>query len=123
MTSSPIPECVLHLFQAHSCAEGDMVLQMDLGACPHAHSAKLKTEYETSMAAASDPNSTAEMKYTLQDLVAMRTEYERNIMSFVDDCDRRIRAAQRRLEKTPEENNKTTSLVSEPIATMSVCSC
>lgn len=33
------------------------------------------------------------------------------IMSFVDECDRRIRAAQRRLEKTPEENNRTTALV------------
>lgn len=32
-------------------------------------------------------------------------------MSFVDECDRRIRAAQRRLEKTPEENNRTTALV------------
>ena len=120
MTSSPTPECVLHLDKAQWCAEADLIAQMDLGACPHAHSAKLKTEYETSMSAASDPNSTAEMKYTLQDLVAMRTEYERNIMSFVDDCDRRIRAAQRRLEKTPEENNKTTSLVSEPTATMSI---
>lgn len=84
---------------------------MDLGACPHAHSAKLKTEYEDALKAASDPTSTAEMKYTLSDLIAMRTEYERNIVSFVDDCDRRIRAAQRRLEKTPEENNKTTALV------------
>jgi hypothetical protein len=34
------------------------------------------------------------------------------ILGFVDECDRRIRAAQRRLEKTPEENNRTTALVS-----------
>jgi len=84
---------------------------MDLGACPHAHQAKLKSEYEAAFKEATDPTSTAEMKYTFQDLMGLRNEYERNIMSFVDDCDRRIRAAQRRLEKTPEENNKTTALV------------
>ena len=39
-------------------------------------------------------------------------EYEANIFAFVDECDRRIRAAHRRLEKTPEENAKTTNLVS-----------
>lgn len=33
------------------------------------------------------------------------------IFGFVEECDRRIRAAQRRLEKTPEENNRTTNLV------------
>jgi hypothetical protein len=38
-------------------------------------------------------------------------EYENNIFSFVDECDRRIKAAHRRLEKTPEENAKTTNLV------------
>jgi len=31
----------------------------------------------------------------------------------VDECDRRIRTAQRRLEKTPEENAKTTNLMRE----------
>lgn len=33
-------------------------------------------------------------------------------MNFVGECDRRIAAAHRRLEKTPEENNRTTALVS-----------
>ena len=42
----------------------------------------------------------------------MRREYENNILGFVEECDRRIRAAQKRLEKTPEENNRTTALVS-----------
>lgn len=42
---------------------------------------------------------------------AMRREYENNILGFVEECDRRIRAAQKRLEKTPEENNRTTALV------------
>jgi RNA-binding protein Luc7-like 2 len=87
---------------------------MDLGQCPHTHSGKLKSEYDAAIKAALDPTSTAEMKYTLQDLVSIRNEYERNILAFVDECDRRIRAAQRRLEKTPEENNKTTSLVRLP---------
>lgn len=32
-------------------------------------------------------------------------------MGFVAECDRRIAAAHRRLEKTPEENNRTTALV------------
>lgn len=32
-------------------------------------------------------------------------------MNFVGECDRRIQAAHRRLEKTPEENNRTTALV------------
>ena len=40
-------------------------------------------------------------------------EYESNIFAFVDECDRRIRAAHRRLEKTPEENAKTTNLMRE----------
>ena len=46
-----------------------------------------------------------------------QTEYESNIFAFVDECDRRIRAAHRRLEKTPEENAKTTNLVRRMIAT------
>ena len=40
-------------------------------------------------------------------------EYEA-IFTFVDECDRRIRAAHRQLEKTSEENAKTTNLVSLP---------
>lgn len=42
------------------------------------------------------------------------------IMAFVDECDRRIRAAQRRLEKTPEENNRTTALVRITVTTLLV---
>lgn len=33
------------------------------------------------------------------------------IFAFIDECDRRIRAAHRRLDKTPEENKRTTDLV------------
>jgi len=32
----------------------------------------------------------------------------------VDECDRRIRGSQRKLEKTPEENRKTVDLVRVP---------
>lgn len=85
--------------------------QMDLGACPHSHQAKLKKEYETEFKLAANRKSERDAHYQLQELVSMRNEYERNLMGFVDDCDRRIRMSQRRLEKTPEENNKTTALV------------
>ena len=75
---------------------------MDLGACPKSHTERLKTEY------------TAAKQATPSDPVFARfqKEYESNIFVFVDECDRRIRAAHRRLEKTPEENAKTTNLVS-----------
>lgn len=84
---------------------------MDLGACPHTHSKKLKDDYERAREAATSSTNTEDLKYTLPELDSLMAEYERNIFGFVDECDRRIRAAQRRLEKTPEENNKTTALV------------
>lgn len=74
---------------------------MDLGACPKSHTERLKTEYLAAKAASpSDPT-----------FARFQKEYEANIFQFVDECDRRIRAAHRRLEKTPEENAKTTNLV------------
>ena len=78
------------------------IQKMDLGACPKSHTERLKTEYLAAKAAnPSDPTFSRFQK-----------EYEANIFQFVDECDRRIRAAHRRLEKTPEENAKTTNLVS-----------
>jgi hypothetical protein len=74
---------------------------MDLGACPKSHTDRLKQEFLE--AHANDPNDPRFNRF--------QEEYERNIFVFVDDCDRRIRAAHRRLEKTPEENAKTTNLV------------
>ena len=75
--------------------------KMDLGACPKSHTERLKTEF------------LAAKEATPQDPIFHRfqMEYEANIFAFVDECDRRIRAAHRRLEKTPEENAKTTNLV------------
>ncbi|KZV73453.1 putative U1 snRNP protein [Peniophora sp. CONT] len=77
--------------------------KMDLGACPKSHTERLKTEFDA--ARAKDPNDELFKRF--------QTEYENNIFSFVDECDRRIRTAQRRLEKTPEENAKTTNLMRE----------
>ena len=74
---------------------------MDLGACPKSHTERLKTDYNAAKEA--NPNDPIFARFQL--------EYESNIFSFVDECDRRIRAAHRRLEKTPEENAKTTNLV------------
>ncbi|KAJ7709697.1 hypothetical protein B0H17DRAFT_1124244 [Mycena rosella] len=77
--------------------------KMDLGACPKSHTERLKTDYN----AAKEANPTDPIFNRFQ------LEYESNIFSFVDECDRRIRAAHRRLEKTPEENAKTTNLMRE----------
>ena len=86
---------------------------MDLGACPHTHLARLKEEFNQAYKlVTTDTESTADLQYTLAELNSLKAEYERNINSFVDDCDRRIRTAQKRLEKTPEENNRSTALVS-----------
>ena len=74
---------------------------MDLGACPKSHTERLKTEFLAAREA--DPNNPIFHRFQM--------EYESNIFAFVDECDRRIRAAHRRLEKTPEENAKTTNLV------------
>lgn len=74
---------------------------MDLGACPKSHTERLKTEFLAAKEAT--PNDPIFNRFQM--------EYESNIFAFVDECDRRIRAAHRRLEKTPEENAKTTNLV------------
>jgi seryl-tRNA synthetase len=76
---------------------------MDLGACPKSHTDRLKTDYTAAREKnPSDPR-----------FQQFQQEYENNIFAFVDECDRRIKAAHRRLEKTPEENAKTTNLMRE----------
>lgn len=77
--------------------------KMDLGACPKSHTERLKSEFLT----AREANPTDPIFHKFQ------MEYEANIFAFVDECDRRIRSAHRRLEKTPEENAKTTNLMRE----------
>jgi hypothetical protein len=74
---------------------------MDLGPCPKAHTEKLKADFNQEKK--DNPNNPR--------IASFQAEYEHNIREFVEECDRRIRAAHRRLEKTPEENAKTTNLV------------
>ncbi|KAI9600225.1 hypothetical protein H4Q26_000002 [Puccinia striiformis f. sp. tritici PST-130] len=89
-------------------------LKNGLGACAKTHSQKLKGEYEAALKRneSDDPEESTEI-VSPQELQSMRREYENNILGFVEECDRRIRAAQKRLEKTPEENNRTTALMRE----------
>ena len=74
---------------------------MDLGACPKSHTDRLKQEFNE--AKAKDPSDPRFSRF--------QSEYESNIFSFVDECDRRIKAAERKLEMTPGESAKTTDLV------------
>jgi RNA-binding protein Luc7-like 2 len=74
---------------------------MDLGPCPKAHQEKLALAFNAAKEANPyDPR-----------VVAIESEWQRSIHEFVDECDRKINMSQRRLEKTPEENAKTTALV------------
>ncbi|KAF8526182.1 small nuclear ribonucleoprotein [Hysterangium stoloniferum] len=77
--------------------------KMDLGPCPKSHTERLKNEFIAERE--KDPNNPIFARF--------QQEYESNLFAFVDECDRRIRAAHRRLEKTPEENAKTTNLMRE----------
>ena len=74
---------------------------MDLGPCPRSHSDRILKQFQEHVAA--KPNDTR--------VAAFRQEHENALFGFVDDCDRRIRGSQRKLEKTPEENRKTVDLV------------
>ncbi|AGV14612.1 small nuclear ribonucleoprotein, variant [Cryptococcus neoformans var. grubii H99] len=77
--------------------------KMDLGPCPKVHSDRILKQFrEHAEANPNDPR-----------LSAFRQEHENSLYSFVEDCDRRIRASQRKLEKTPEENRKTVDLMRE----------
>lgn len=73
--------------------------KQDLGQCPKVHSEPLKTEYE----ALSDRE---KQRYGFD------YDYMRDLQKYIDDCNRRIEAAQKRLEKTPDEIRQTNVLVS-----------
>lgn len=75
---------------------------MDIGPCPKTHSDTILKQFQE--AQATNPNDPR--------FGAYKQEHENNLFGFVDDCDRRIRGSQRKLEKTPEENRKTVDLVS-----------
>lgn len=70
--------------------------KQDLGPCPKVHSEPLKTEYD-----ASPDKSKFGFEY----------DYMRDMQKHIDDCNRRIDIAQRRLEKTPDEIRQTNNLV------------
>ena len=70
--------------------------KQDLGPCPKVHSESLKGEYDAS-----------------QDKAKFGFEYDymRDMQKYIDECNRRIDAAQKRLEKTPDEIRQTNDLV------------
>ena len=70
--------------------------KMDLGACPKSHTERLKTEFLAAREAnPSDPI-----------FARFQTEYESNIFAFVDECDRRIRAAHTGGWKRPQRRTR-----------------
>ena len=73
--------------------------KQDLGPCPKVHSEGLKAEYD---AASEEQKAHWGFKY----------DYIRDMQKYIDECDRRIQSAERRLEKTPDEIRQTNSLVS-----------
>ncbi|GAA6027064.1 hypothetical protein JCM8097_006082 [Rhodosporidiobolus ruineniae] len=83
--------------------------KMDLGPCAKTHSVKLKNEYEALLKKAEEEKDEHQIKV----FNTFKMNYEQVILGFVGECDRRIAAAHRRLEKTPEENNRTTALMRE----------
>ncbi|GAA5940992.1 Luc7p [Sporobolomyces koalae] len=83
--------------------------KMDLGPCPKNHSAKLKSEYNDLLKKAETEKDDKQVRI----LNTFKANYEQVIYHFIEECNRRISAAQRRLEKTPEENNRTTALMRE----------
>lgn len=70
----------------------------DVGPCPKVHAEPLKTEYES----LSEP---ARQK------LGFEHDYVRDLQKYIDECNRWIETAQRRLEKTPDEIRQTNVLL------------
>ncbi|GAA5878395.1 hypothetical protein JCM16303_002758 [Sporobolomyces ruberrimus] len=83
--------------------------KMDLGPCPKNHSTKLRTEYQELCKKAEQEGDEKQVLI----FNTFKANYEQIIYHFIEECNRRISSAQRRLEKTPEENNRTTALMRE----------
>ncbi|KAJ1032992.1 hypothetical protein NDA16_000271 [Ustilago loliicola] len=64
--------------------------KVDLGPCPKSHTPKYKDEYRKALASG-------------ERFPDFEREHENNILSFINDIDRKIAANKRRLEQTPEE--------------------
>lgn len=74
--------------------------RQDMGICPKTHSEGLKAEYEAA-------DEAQKRKWGFE------FDYLRDMQRYIDDCDYKIDAAQRRLEKTAEEVRQTNALVSD----------
>ena len=73
--------------------------RQDIGQCPRVHAEGLKTEYEA-------------LPEREKQRLGFEYDYVRDLQKYIDECNRRIDAAQRRLEKTPDEIRQTNVLVS-----------
>jgi hypothetical protein len=72
--------------------------KQDLGQCPRVHNEALKAEYEA-------------LPERERQRYGFEYDYMRDLQKYIDECNRRIDAAQRRLEKTPDEIRQTNVLV------------
>ncbi|KAL6863695.1 U1 snRNP splicing complex subunit [Trichoderma novae-zelandiae] len=72
--------------------------KQDIGPCPKVHAEGLKAEYEAL-------SEREKHKYGFE------YDYMRDLQKYIDECNRRIDAAQRRLEKTPDEIRQTNALL------------
>ncbi|KAK9476171.1 hypothetical protein V1514DRAFT_337644 [Lipomyces japonicus] len=74
--------------------------KQDLGLCPKIHSEGMKAEYQRE-------------KEKGRDFTNFEIDYLRDVEKYILDCSRRIDAAQRRLERTPDEIAQTSSLLKD----------
>ena len=74
--------------------------KQDLGMCPKVHSDALKAEFE----GLAPPE---KLKYGFE------YDYMRDLQKYIDECNRRIEIAQRRLDKTPDEIRQTNALLKQ----------
>lgn len=72
--------------------------KQDLGPCPKVHSDPLKDQYQS---ATPEERQRWNFEY----------DYMRDLQKYIDECNRRIDIAQRRLEKTPDEIRQTNALL------------
>ncbi|KAJ4420666.1 splicing factor [Gnomoniopsis sp. IMI 355080] len=72
--------------------------KQDLGPCPRVHSESLKAEYEA-------------LPEQEKKRHGFEYDYMRDLQKYIEECNRRIDVAQRRLEKTPDEIRQTNVLL------------
>ncbi|KAF1981970.1 LUC7-domain-containing protein [Aulographum hederae CBS 113979] len=92
---------VCHSYLVGSCPHDLFTnTRTDLGPCKHVHSEALKLQYE-------EASEDQKRKWGFD------WDYQRHLAIYVEDCDRKIRIAQQRLEKTPEELERTNQLLKD----------